>query len=91
MTSFRLAGIKFYVSMCKIVQISEIMSKEERVMQTKSNNYKGWLLIGIAALLGWIVGYYVRWDRNTNRPYITHHQMRDSAQRTPSATIGFDK
>ncbi|MBU1022771.1 hypothetical protein KKB99_00700 [bacterium] len=32
--------------------------------------YTNGLIILITALLGWLVGYFVRWDSETNRPYI---------------------
>ena len=34
--------------------------------------YTNGLIILVTALLGWLVGYYVRWDKSNQRPYIEY-------------------
>jgi len=39
-------------------------------MSIKNTNYKSWLILAVIAIAGWLVGYFVRWDKTTNRPFV---------------------
>ena len=51
------------------------MSKEDKVMRNTNYKQAGWIAIAIAALAGWLLGYYVRWNPETRRPYIERREM----------------
>ena len=37
--------------------------------------YTNGLIILATALLGWLIGYYVRWDKSKSRPYIENRKV----------------
>ncbi len=32
-----------------------------------------WIVVGCLAAASWAIGYFLRWDQNTKRPYIDRH------------------
>ena len=46
------------------------LEQGDKEMSIKNTNYKSWLILAIIAIAGWLVGYFVRWDKTTNRPFV---------------------